>query len=306
MGRKLFDLATGGHARRRLEVSTSGKWYLLLTILLGVVALVTANNVLYLIESLLLSGLIFSGILSERSISAVRCDFRRGRAVAGEPTQDQIVVTNRRKFPLFCIEVVEWSGGRFRTLAYFPRISPGATVVAASSLRLEARGEHSWEGFGIATRYPFGFARKVKVIRHPGSRLVWPARDPAHGQRSQGEGWRTRVRPQGEFSEGEVRPIGPDDDWRWVVWTASARALEPLVRKRRLDADAPRVELDLRQAPGARFEAQVRETAAPFHGSTSDEATLILLEHQGTRRVRGRVPALDELAQARPQGVRHE
>jgi hypothetical protein len=115
---------------RKLEVTRSGKWYIALTIALGVTALASGNNAIYLMESLLLAGLILSGVLSERQVSAVRVEFLRVQAKSGEATSDWIIVRNLGKRTLFCLEIGEWKEGAFRSLAFFPKVKELETARA--------------------------------------------------------------------------------------------------------------------------------------------------------------------------------
>src|SRR5262245_9769047 len=117
---------------RRLQILPSGRWYLALTLGLGIAALSTANNVLYLVESLLLSGIILSGILSERTVLALRCERIKGKAIAGETSGDTFRVTNTRRFTVFCVQVGEWKQGQFIPLFYIPRIQKGLQAVFSS------------------------------------------------------------------------------------------------------------------------------------------------------------------------------
>jgi uncharacterized protein (DUF58 family) len=282
---------------RRLHVTASGKWYIALTIALGVVALVSANNVLYLIESLLLSGLILSGVLSERAISAVRVDLARRPAEAGSASRDRVRVTNERGFPLFCVEVGEWRAGRFVPLAYIPRLAPRATGTYESRQVFGARGRHRWDGLAVATSYPFGFARKFRVERGAGERLVWPAREKGRGLEPESATARQGQLTGIEIADGEVRPYAPDDDCRLIVWPLSARGGEPLVRMHRSAEDSPDVILDARCAPGPEFERRVRAAAQPFYrGGDSTSGMLVVLEREGPRRFHGQRRALDALA----------
>lgn len=261
---------------RKLEVTISGRWYLTLAIAMGVVALLSGNNVLYLIESLLLSGLILSGILSERALSAVRIEVRRRPISAASPAEDLVIVTNARKFPVFCLEIGEWKGKRLRPYAYLAKLEPRSRLVLPSWLVLPRRGRHAWEGLAVATSYPFGFARKIRVITEPGERVVWPAR------------------PGIEVADGEVRPYAPDDDSRMIVWTLSARGGEPVVRPRRAVVGSGEITLDLRQPPGEEFERLVVDAAQPFH--ESQDRVLVLVGANGKRKVHGQAKALTELA----------
>ncbi len=286
---------------RKLEVTTAGKWYLLLTIALGVVALVSANNVLFLVESLLLAGLILSGVLSERAISSVRIRVIRAQAVAGEPTRDPVLVSNESRGALFCIEVGEWTSGRFESYGFLPRLEPRSTGELSSHQRLSTRGMHRWQCLGIATSYPFGFARKIRLISTPGERLVWPQRvSPTATAGAEGE--RVRRRPAGtELVEGEARPFQEGDDLRRVIWSVSAKGESLWVRPYQPPRLAPRVRFDCRGSEGAEFEGRVRDAARQFHEAveTAEPEGELELVSGRTRRIRGSRPALDALAKVR-------
>ena len=210
---------------RRLEVNISGYWYIALALVLGVVAMLSRNNVLYLIESLMLSGMIFSGILSERTISPVELEFRRRQAQAKSLVSDQIRIRNRSRFTLFCLEIGEWRNGKFHSIAYVPRLAGRAEIVIPSQENFDHRGMHSWNGAAVATSYPFGLTRKIRVLKdakYAGSRLVWP--ESRLGRTNDdGLGRDAAKRIGNEYAEGEVRQYVPEDDCRSIVWTLSAK-----------------------------------------------------------------------------------
>jgi hypothetical protein len=265
---------------RRLEISRSGKWYIALTIALGVTALASGNNAIYLMESLLLAGLILSGVLSERQVSAVRIEFRRLQARAGEPTEDWIIVRNESKKTLFCLEVGEWNRARFQSLAFFAKIRAGETVRARSSQIVARRGIYRWDGFAIATHYPFGFARKIKVVKIPGER-----------------GARNR---EMDVVDGEIRKYDWTDDARLILANQSIRGAGAMVRNRRPVLKEPEVQLDLRVVGGEPFEASVRTASAVFY--RSETADLVLVHAKGRKKVTGKQAALTALALAVPEG----
>jgi uncharacterized protein (DUF58 family) len=292
---------------RRLHLHASGRWYVLFTIALGVVALASNNNVLFLIESLLLSGLIFSGILSERTVSAVEVHLHRRPAVAGAPSRDSVLVTNHRRFTVFCLEIGEWRDGRFHPLAYVPRLAPRSTASFPAHQTFENRGLHHWDALAIATSYPFGFARKSKLIpEEAGERLIWPALNGAVDSRV-GDAQRRPMAGATEPREGEIRTFNHDDDYRSIVWTLSAKGGDPLVRARGAERKRAEVTLDLRGTTGlpeAEFEAQIRIAARPFHelDDAFAEARLVLVSAQGKRGFNGRIRALDALARVNRAG----
>jgi len=286
---------------RRLRLRTSGGWYLALTIGLGVAALVSANNVLYLIESLLLSGLILSGILSERFVSAVQVDIVRRPLFANTASRDVVRVTNLKRFPLFCLEVGEWIDGRLVPIAFIPRLGAHQTAHFPSRQRLPRRGRHRWDGIAIATSYPFGFAQKIKVVARPGERLVWPEPVTARALRSKGSGAEVARRGEHEFLDGEVRQYTLDDDLRHVIWTLSDRGGPLMVRIRRAPDRMIETQLDLRKvAEPEVFERRVSAAASVFFAENG-HCTLTLIGRSGKTRIMGRQKILDRLAIVEPE-----
>lgn len=288
-----------------------GFGYTGLCIAFGVIGLVSGNNVIYLLDSLLLAGMIFSGILSEREVSRARVEVIRGSACAGSITRDRVMVQNTGNAPLFCLEIREWSGRRSIPIAYVPRLGPRERIVVPSRQVIERRGIHRWDGLAVATAFPFGFARKIRLERDPGERVVWPGRlptgkgtaDSRHRSASQA----VTARVGEEFTEGEARVMTPDDDCRGIIWTLSARGGPLLVRPRRSGGNEVEVTLDLRGEPGVAFEDALARAAERFHlqGSPEDQSMgggLILIDHRGKRRFHGKVAALNQLALAEPVG----
>jgi uncharacterized protein (DUF58 family) len=297
--RKLRERFERKRQIRRLEVTRSGKWYIALTIALGVTALATGNNAIYLIESLLLAGLIHSGLKSEHQVSAVRVELIRVQAKAKEPTSDWIVVHNEDRKTLFCLEVGEWKNGEFRTLAFFPKIRGLETIRARSEQEIFRRGSYRWDGFAIATSYPFGFARKIKVVRKPGERVVWPT--PISIRRKDGSdttGERGNRNAEIDIVEGEIRKYEWNDDARLIVANQSIRGIGPMVRNRRPVLKEPEVVLDIRQTEGEGFETAVRKAASRFYAS--ENADLVLISYQGRKKVLGKQAALTALAMVEP------
>jgi uncharacterized protein (DUF58 family) len=289
---------------RKLQVSPAGIWYVGLTILLGVTAMASGNSIVYVFESLLLSGLILSGILSERQISGIEVEIRRRQARAQEPTRDIIHVTNRRFTPAFCMEIGEWRNNRFEPMIFITRLAPQSSVVLSSRQVIRERGAHEWQSLVIATSFPFGFARKLMLLPSAGKRLVWPAPLFSKPGIQNADSNFSGSKAGTSVVDGEVRSMTFGDDYRLIVWPLSAKGTEPQVRTRKSEKPSPEAVLDLRTAPGEEFEQRVRETAHQFYSqesipSKTDSGSLTLLGLNGKRQILGSRKALDELATVR-------
>lgn len=288
---------------RRLEVTFAGYWYTALTIGLGVAALLSANNVLYLIESLLLSGMIFSGVLSERSVSAVEVQVSRKGASAGTPVGDIIKIRNKRNYPLFCVEIGEWVDGEFLIHGFLPRISAKETLSITSKVVYPQRGVHQWEGIAVGTSYPFGLAKKIRILDLPGSRTIWPKRLD-HGKTSQSTVEQNGARQGAEFAEGEIRPYAYEDDCRLIVWPQSIKGLGPMIRPKSGAKIEPRVVLkiaELNALEPAALEMRISMASAPFYrldeSSDFQHGVLTLILQDGTKTTfHGKIASLNQLA----------
>lgn len=287
---------------RKLEVSRAGKGFLLLTISVGVVSLASGNNVLYLVESFLLSCLILSGIVSEQIVSAVQVDFFRIQARAGEPVSDWIMATNRGKKVLYCVEIGEWRRGKFIPLCFIPQIKGLETVRVKAERVIEKRGIFNWDGFAIATRYPFAFAKKIKVVRRPGERIVWPAKDSGVSDQNLLPDTSTgSIRSEPDIVDGEIRSYNMNDDARLIVANQSIRGQGWMVRNRRTQTKDPELILDARTEPSEEFERTVRRTARSFY--ETDQASLILIQKTGRRTIKGSRNALTALALVKAEAL---
>jgi uncharacterized protein (DUF58 family) len=278
---------------RLLELSVGGRWYIAFTVALGVVAIYSGNNVIYLLESLLLSALLVSGVLSELTLTRIRVHREMGYLHAGSPGEDIFVVENLGKLPLYCIEFGEFCEGRREFTAFLLVLPGGARMRVRSRQVVADRGRHRWDGLLAATSFPFGFARKIRFIHEGGSRVVWPrADDPGPVRAHYDRAKRGELEPVGD----EVVPVEPWQDASRVHWPVSARAGQLMARPMRWSQPKKEVWLDLR-LPGPEMEAAIRRAAGSLVFSRAANAEVLVLVSKGERqRIDGHARALDALA----------
>lgn len=271
-------------SQRKIEISTGGKWFLLFTVLLGVAAINSGNNVIYLIESLLLSALIFSGILSEFTVS--RAQFRRvlSQAVAGEPARDTLLVSNGSWFPLYCVEAGEWRAGKWIPLGFALVVPPRSEIRLNSGQVIPERGRYEWEALAVATSFPFGFARKIRRVFGGGSRIIWPAAAPAPQARGGDQG-------EWEWESGEIEEVDSAEDASRLHWPTTARTGRPMARTRRRQSAEEEAEIDLDSAGD--LEEKIRRASGQLR---LDARRLAIKEKGHIRKIEGARFSLDTLA----------
>ncbi|MGH7278684.1 MAG: DUF58 domain-containing protein, partial [Candidatus Rokuibacteriota bacterium] len=162
---------------RTLWPTREGWWCLCSTVGLGVAAINTGNNLLYLLLSMLLGLITVSGVLSERSIRGLRLaallpeDIFAGRAAAFGVR----VVNAKRRATSYSVAIEVLGGGR--TL-YLSSLLPGAARVLTWEQMFARRGRHHLPGVRITTRFPFGLFVKSGRAALATEVIVFPAVTP--------------------------------------------------------------------------------------------------------------------------------
>lgn len=90
------------------EVTRAGVVYVLVTLVIGIAALNTGNNLLYIVVAAMLAAILVSGVVSALVLRSLQLDVRLPQHVfAGRPVVGRIALRNPRKFlPSFSIRVV--------------------------------------------------------------------------------------------------------------------------------------------------------------------------------------------------------
>jgi uncharacterized protein (DUF58 family) len=245
-----------------------------LTLGIGLAALNTGNNLMYMVLALLLSFLVLSGVLSESALRGIAV--RRllpAELVAEQEAIVGVELTNsQRSVPSFAVvveDVVEL-GGLLRPAgrAFALRVEPRGRELRSYRFTPPARGTLGFVGFRVATRFPFGLFSKAMWIEARREALVFPALDavaPGAGQPGALRRGDTHGGHAGHSAESTgLRGHAPGDPFRRVHWRATLRRGVLLVRDQEPErAGEHVVRLATRGvAPGAGFEAAVRRAAS--------------------------------------------
>ena len=199
------------------EITRVGIIYIVMVLLIGIAALNTGNNLLYIIVAAMLAAILASGVASALTLRSLQLQIQVPEHVfARRPTIGHIVVRNPRGWlPSFSVNIVslsqpksalaKWRWSRrayqsrfsrrqdrrgrpenstqsrtsiFAGSAFFPYVPPGSEIRADLQLRFENRGRYRQELLGIATRFPFAFLIKTRRVSLEKEVIVYPRVEP--------------------------------------------------------------------------------------------------------------------------------
>ena len=165
--------------RRRFSLTRQGKGYVFVTVGVGIAAVNTGNNLLYLILGLLLSLLLVSGTLSDLALYQLRAKRRLPtRLYVGRPHAVEITLENlKRVLPSFSLEVREEGVRADPPLGGHPPEAPlGGHPPEAGEVGLgwvspDARFADAPHGVALGGHPPFR-GRGAYVVRVPAAAQV--------------------------------------------------------------------------------------------------------------------------------------
>ena len=251
---------------RTLKVTPAGRTFLVLTIGIGLGALNTGNNLLYLVLGVQLAVVVVSGVLSERVLRSVEVQ-RIGAeaAFAGEPFPFRWAVRAGRG-PLFALALAE-ADVPLEGEAKLGFLPAGEDRVVRGKLVAPRRGPFALSAVKVTTVYPLGLFAKSRLLPLEGELLVFPRRRTAGArapeQAGQGEGALPRPFVEGQGDPAGLRPLREGEDARGIHWAKSAAS--PVLLKVEREQEAQRVvELELKAGAGppAALDRRCEELAA--------------------------------------------
>jgi uncharacterized protein (DUF58 family) len=255
--------------RRTIWPTRDGWWSLFAAVGLGVAAVNTGNNLLYLLSAMLLALVVVSGILSEAVIRRLRLAPALPDEIhARQPTLLGITLRNIKRWtPSYSITLeVHDAGGGARRFIYVPRIAAGESRLVTWEALLPRRGRQRLGGVRVTTRFPFGIFLKASQVGLREEVLVYPALSPVSSARLRelGGSGAAQTRRRGRGTDlHNLRDYRAGDDPRLIHWKSTAKAGALTVRE--LEAETTldtRIILIGAARAGERLEAGIAEAAS--------------------------------------------
>ena len=292
----------------RLSITRLGMEYLAAMLLMGLFAVNTGNNLLYLVFSMMLGLFLTSGWASRRAIQDLELQgVEEGNLFARVEGGIKVRLLDRAPGRARGLEVrLELERIRVDP-GFYPGAAPGAPErLLVLQAHPERRGGCRAEWLELRTAFPFGFLEKawrfpleldLLVLPHPRAFTARPG--------WAGEQGRDRPR-EGSASPDGARPFKERDPLSRVHWKRTAQRGTPWVRT--FEDEPPtglRLRLDLRLwEPGPAFEKELEYLSGGILRARLQrkEITLRLDGEDGRREFQGYTPCWRALGMAVPEG----
>ena len=262
----------------RYELTREGALYILFVLVVGIAALNTGNNLLFIIVAAMLAAVLVSGVASTVVLFGLSLNVTLPEHVfAGKPCIGSITLRNTGRLPSFSVSVVpekpkkrrvwKWQKTelgippfrpaerqwfrvpdlQLRPLppkelrppilerpVYFPYLRPRHSESSAVELKFPRRGRYVQDALGVATRFPFSFITKTRVMPFERELIVLPAVEETQEFLTilptlRGE-FEVFVAGRG-YDLYRLRQFADGDAARHIDWKATARSRTVMVRE---------------------------------------------------------------------------
>jgi uncharacterized protein (DUF58 family) len=154
--------------RYRVKVNRAGIFFTGVTVFLGLSALNTSNNLLYLVVSFLLSFMLLSGMLSLYNLKGLSLELIPPKEVFAQRAENfRLILKNQKRFPSFSLSV-EAQGSR----AFFPILEK--EDVGFITLKFPKSGYYDKISVKVSSSFPVGLFERFFYMDVPVNLVVYP------------------------------------------------------------------------------------------------------------------------------------
>ncbi|MGA3017611.1 MAG: DUF58 domain-containing protein [Bryobacteraceae bacterium] len=186
MGKRWQQIRGALGRRIRYKITRGGMLFTAAILVVSLAALISTNNLLFLIAAAMMATLLVSGLVSRLCLAALELDFLVPEHIpAGRAVPGKLYVRNQKwLMPSFSIRVEgvhDAASPALKSGVYFPLIAARATLEETVEVRFPRRGAYRENSFAFFTAFPFGFLEKSARVTLRREMIVYPSIDPQPG-----------------------------------------------------------------------------------------------------------------------------
>lgn len=221
----------------RFRITLEGILFVIVTLAIGIAAMNTGAQLLFLVFSMMCAFWVLSAILADASMRQLRIKRFVPRDISMlEPTTIRFSITNTKKrWASSSIRIVDFLEGEKPLGATFAaQIDPGQTVDCYYQVVFPHRGKYQLRTIHVISHYPFGWIKRAFPRLLPVELVVLPAVLPVHqllesSKTEHGDySAQKKGRGTGLYS---TRPYTAGESVRDVHWKLSARSNTLMMRE---------------------------------------------------------------------------
>ena len=230
--RVLSGMGVAKRLRVRIPITKQGALFLVLMGVVGITALYSGNNLIYLTLSSMLAALMVSELVSRLTLANLTLRLALPDHIfAGQPVLARIVVRNtKRRVPSYSLRLSSMQArgkpGLELEKVYIPILGAGETVNTVARAEVAQRGRYRGENLELSTAFPFGFVERRMALAlsevitvYPSVQMSARAADIIRMVEKQDAG-----RAIGDSHDlYRIRQAMPGDSARFLDWKAAAR-----------------------------------------------------------------------------------
>ncbi|ROQ93360.1 DUF58 domain-containing protein [Desulfosoma caldarium] len=226
---------------------------------MGIAAVNTANNLIYVITSTLLGFMLLSGIAGKSNLEAVDVSVSLPEEIYAKTPAPVIVrVRNRRRFfPIYLVYV--HVGSEKVLFTYVERASEKRRTIP---VRFERRGAFPSVPVWVASPFPFGFFERTRLLSPLPTVIVYPKPVPCRpatkpfAQTDHGEDKSLEHRTGEEHDLRSIREYQAGDPLKKIHWKCSARTDRWLTKEFSITTEDAMV-VNVAHLPGKNWESRL-------------------------------------------------
>ncbi len=223
---------------RSISLTHEGTRFVLLAVAIGLAAINTGNNLLYLLLAMMLSLIVMSGVLSEQCLRRLYIQRRLPEHIfAGFPGTAYFSISNRKsRLPSFSIRVLDVIDEQpIDRGVHLLHLAPESSALRSYPLLVPRRGPFRIDGIKVLTRFPFSLFVKALALPLPSEAIAYPPIKPLPADISEqidGLGQDNPVPKRGPGVDlYNLRLYQPGDDSRAIHWRTTAKTSLLIVRE---------------------------------------------------------------------------
>ena len=232
-GKRVFSgMKVSPRWRVRVPITKQGALFLLLMAVVGVTALYSGNNLIYLTLSSMLAALLVSELVSRLTLANLNLRLALPDHIfAGQPVLARISIRNtKRRFPSYSLRLssprLRGNAGLELEKIYVPILAAGETMTTMARAEAAGRGRYHGESIELSTAFPFGFVERRLVLSLSEVVTVYPSVEMSEAATEMVRKLETQEagRSNGDSHDHyRIRQAQPGDTARFLDCKAAAR-----------------------------------------------------------------------------------